>query len=126
MEYYHYFRMAAQQFQSASPNSAVYLSPTHMAGLATLESGLTGELTGLTMLTGEAGSGKTTLIYSLLQRDFKRVRIAHIEDPKLSFQEIMQVVLRQMNLYSTGSTKLEYLETLDKLLKLRGKEERIA
>ena len=38
----------------------------------------------------------------------------------------MQVVLRQMNLYSTGSTKLEYLETLDKLLKLRGEEERIA
>ena len=88
--------------------------------------GTVGELTGLTMLTGEAGSGKTTLIYSLLQRDFKRVRIAHIEDPKLSFSEIMQVVLRQMNLYSTGSTKLEYLEALDKLLKLRGKEERIA
>src|SRR5579872_7384563 len=126
MEYYQYFFLKGPPFQPASPDSAVYLSPTHLEGLAVLESGLSGELTGLTMLTGEAGSGKTTLIYSLLQRDFKRVRIAHIEDPKLSFQEIMQVVLRQMNLYSTGSTKLEYLETLDKLLKLRGKEERIA
>ena len=119
-------RLKGPPFQPASPDSAVYLSPTHLEGLAILESGLSGELTGLTMLTGEAGSGKTTLIYSLLQRDFKRVRIAHIEDPKLSFPEIMQVVLRQMNLYSTGSTKLEYLEALDKLLKLRGKEERIA
>ena len=126
MEYYQYFFLKGPPFQPASPDGAVYLSPTHMEGLAVLESGLSGELTGLTMLTGEAGSGKTTLIYSLLQRDFKRVRIAHIEDPKLSFQEIMQVVLRQMNLYSTGSTKLEYLEALDKLLKLRGKEERIA
>ena len=126
MEYYHYFRLKGPPFQPASPDGAVYFSPTHLEGLATLESGLSGELTGLTMLTGEAGTGKTTLIYSLLQRDFKRVRIAHIEDPKLSFLEIMRVVLTQMNLYSTGSTKLDYLETLDRLLELRGKEERIA
>src|SRR5580692_8364618 len=126
MMYDQYFRLKASPFQPASPDGAVYFSPTHLEGLATLESGLSGELSGLTLLTGEAGTGKTTLIYSLLQRDFKRVRIAHIDDPKLSFSEIMQVVLRQMNLYSTGSTKLEYLEALDKLLKLRGKEERIA
>jgi general secretion pathway protein A len=126
MEYYHHFRMAAPPFQPASPSSAVYLSPTHIAGLATLESGLTGELTGLTMLTGEAGTGKTTLIYSLLQRDYKRIRVALVEDPKLSFIELMRVVLTQMNLYTTGSSKVDYLETLDKLLKLRGKEERIA
>jgi type II secretory pathway predicted ATPase ExeA/LysM repeat protein len=126
MEYYQYFRLKGPPFQPASPDGAVYLSPTHLEGLATLESGLSGELTGLTLLTGEAGTGKTTLIYSLLQRDFKRVRIAHIDDPKLSFLEIMQLVLTQMKLYSTGSTKLDYLETLDRLLTLRGREERIA
>lgn len=126
MEYYQYFRMKGPPFQPASPDSAVYLSPTHQEGLAILESGLTGELSGLTLLTGEAGSGKTTLIYSLLQRDYKRVRIARIDDPKLSFLEIMQLILSQMKLYSTGSTKLEYLDALDRLLDLRGKEERIA
>src|SRR5512146_828466 len=106
MEYYQYFRMKGPPFQPASPDSAVYLSPTHLEGLAILESGLTGELSGLTLLTGEAGSGKTTLIYSLLQRDYKRVRIARIDDPKLSFLEIMQLILTQMSLYSAGSTKL--------------------
>src|SRR5215469_2371157 len=126
MEYYHHFRMAAPPFQPASPDSAVYLSPTHIAGLATLESGLTGDLTGLTMLTGEAGTGKTTLIYSLLQRDYKRVRVALVEDPKLEFVDLMRVVLSQMNLYTTGTSKVDYVETLDKLLRLRGKEERIA
>src|SRR5579872_3514976 len=126
MEYYQYFFLKGPPFQPASPDSAVYLSPTHLEGLAVLESGLSGELTGLTMLTGEAGTGKTTLILSLLQRDFKRVRIAHIDDPKLSFLEIMQVILTQLNLYSAGSTKLDYLKTLDHLLELHGKEERIA
>jgi general secretion pathway protein A len=126
MEYYHYFRLKGPPFQPASPHGAVYFSPTHLDGLATLESGLSGELGGLTLLTGEAGTGKTTLIYSLLQRDYKRVRIALIEDPKLSFSEIMRVILTQMNLYSIGSTNLDYLEALDRLLELRGKEERIA
>src|SRR5580704_8397131 len=123
--YYQHFRLKGPPFQAASRDGAVYFSPTHLAGLATLETGLSQE-NGFTLLTGEAGTGKTTLIYSLLQRDFKRVRIAHIDDPKLSFLEMMRVVLTQLNLYSTGSTKLDYLEALDRFLELRGKEERIA
>ena len=126
MEYYQYFRLNGPPFQPASPDGAVYFSPTHLEGLATLESGLSSELSGLTLLTGEAGAGKTTLIYSLLKRDYKRVRIAHIDDPKLSFLEIMREILTQMNLYSAGSTKLDYLKTLDHLLELHGREERIA
>jgi len=126
MEYWQYFRLEGPPFRPASPGGAVYFSPTHLEGLATLEAGLSGDLNGLTLLTGEAGTGKTTLILSLLQRDFKRVRIAHIDDPKLSFLEIMRVILTQLNLYSAGSTKLDYLKTLDHLLELHGKEERIA
>src|ERR1700738_4828953 len=99
MEYYQYFRLDGPPFQPASPRGAVYLSPTHLEGLATLESGLTRELSGLTLLTGEAGTGKTTLVYSLLQRDYKGIRIAHIEDPKLSFLEMMRVVMTQLNLH---------------------------
>ena len=126
MEYYEYFRLKGPPFQPATPNGVVYFSPTHLEGLTTLESGLLKDLSGLTMLTGEAGTGKTTLIYSLLQRDHKRVRIAHIDDPKLSFLEIMRVVLTQMNLYSPGQTKLDYISVLEHLLDLHGKEERIA
>jgi type II secretory pathway predicted ATPase ExeA/phage tail protein X len=126
MEYYQYFRLKGPPFQPASPHGPVYFSPTHLQGMATLESGLTGELSGLTLLTGEAGAGKTTLIYSMLQRDSKRVRIAHIDDPKLSFLEMMQVILTQLNLYSAGSTKLDYLNVLDHLLELHGTAERIA
>jgi len=126
MEYYQYFRLDGPPFQPASPRGAVYLSPTHMEGLATLEKGLTSDLSGLTLLTGEAGTGKTTLIYSLLQRDYKRVRVAHIDDPKLSFLEMMRVVMTQLQLYPAGTTKLDYLNAIDHLLDLHGKEERIA
>jgi type II secretory pathway predicted ATPase ExeA len=124
--YCQHFRLSGPPFQSASPNSALFLSPTHLEGLTTLEWGLSRELNGFTLLTGEVGTGKTTLIYSLLQRDFKQVRIAYIADPKLSFLEILRVILKELNLYSTGSTKLDYLEALDRFLNLRDKEERVA
>jgi type II secretory pathway predicted ATPase ExeA len=125
MDYQH-FSLTGSPFQAASPSGALFLSPTHVKGLATLEWGLSEELNGFTLLTGEAGTGKTTLIYSLLQRDFKQVRIAYIVDPKLSFLELLRVILDQLNLYSKGSTKLDYLEALDRFLKLRRKEERVA
>jgi len=124
--YYQHFHLSGPPFQTASPNSAIFLSPTHLEGLATLEWGLSRELNGFTLLTGEAGTGKTTLIYSLLQRDFKQVRIAYIADPKLSFLEMLRVILNELNLYSTGSMKLDYLEALDRFLILRNKEERVA
>src|ERR1700719_310639 len=124
--YYEHFHLTGPPFQAASPNSALFLSPTHREGLATLEWGLSRELNGFTLLTGDAGTGKTTLIYSLLQRDFKQVRIAYIIDPRLSFLEILRVILDQLNLYCKGSTKLDYLEALDRFLKLRQKEERVA
>jgi type II secretory pathway predicted ATPase ExeA len=124
--YYQHFHLSGPPFQSASPKNALFLSSTHLEGLATLEWGLSRELNGFTLLTGEAGTGKTTLIYSLLQRDFKQVRIAYIPDPKLSFLEILRVILSELNLYSTASTKLDYLEALDRFLNLRNKGERVA
>jgi general secretion pathway protein A len=126
MEYYRYFRLEGPPFQPASPYTAVYFSATHLQGLATLESGLVSDLSGLTLLTGEAGSGKTTLIYALLQRDHKRVRIAHIDDPKLPFIEMLKAIVSQFNLYSPGETKLDYVNVLVHLLDLHGQEERIA
>jgi LysM repeat protein len=39
---------------------------------------------------------------------------------------MMRLILTQMTLYSSGTTKLEYLKVLDHLLDLHGKEERIA
>lgn len=124
--YFEYFRLNGPPFQSASASEVVYLSQTHREGLAALEWGVARELNGFTLLTGEPGSGKTTLIYSILKRDFEEVRIAYIVDPKLSFLEILQAVLNQLKLYSAESTKLGYVEALDRFLKLRRKGERVA
>jgi len=58
MEYFYYFGLKGEPFRPASPDGAVYFSPTHLEGLATLEAGLSGQLNGLSLLTGEAGPEK--------------------------------------------------------------------
>jgi general secretion pathway protein A len=126
METYKYFRLEGLPFPPLSPYGVVYSGATFLEGIATLEAGLLNHLSGLTMLTGEAGVGKTTLIYSFLQREYERVRIAHIDDPKLSFLEIMQLVLKQLKLECAGTTKLDYLNVLDRYLDEHGKQERNA
>jgi general secretion pathway protein A len=124
--YYAHFGLTGPPFQAASPETVVYFSPTHLEALATLQWGLERELNGFTMLTGEVGTGKTTLVYSLLQRDFKQVRIAYVADANLSFIEILRSILDQFGLYCTGSGKMDHLQTLDRFLTLRRKEERVA
>jgi general secretion pathway protein A len=124
--YYAHFGLTGPPFQAASPQTVIYFSPTHLEALATLQWGLERELNGFTMLTGEVGTGKTTLVYALLQRDFKQVRIAYCADANLSFAEILRTVLDQFGLYSTGTSKVDHLQTLDRFLMLRNKEERVA
>lgn len=124
--YYAHFGLTGPPFQAASPQTVIYFSPTHIEALATLQWGLERELNGFTMLTGEVGTGKTTLVYSLLQRDFKQVRIAYVADANLSFTEILRSILDQFGLYTTGTSKVDYLQTLDRFLMLRSKEERVA
>jgi type II secretory pathway predicted ATPase ExeA/LysM repeat protein len=124
--YFEHFRLTGPPFRSTSASEVVYLSRTHREGLAALEWGVARELNGFTLLTGEPGSGKTTLIYSILQRDFEQVRIAYIVDPKLSFLEILRAILAQLKLYCAESTKLSYVEALGRFLELRRKDERVA
>jgi hypothetical protein len=124
--YFEYFRLTGPPFQSTSVSEIVYLSRTHREGLAALEWSVSRELNGFTLLTGEPGSGKTTLIYTILQRDFEQIRIAYIVDPKLSFLEILRAIFDQLKLYSAESTKLGYLKTLDLFLNRHRKDGRVA
>ena len=93
--YENYFNLREAPF-NLTPDPRFFFSNASVhEAFATLSYGIE-QRKGLIVITGEAGTGKTTLIYSLLQRDYKRVRISHIDDPKLSFLEMMQVVMSQL------------------------------
>jgi len=92
-----HFGLTANPFQGSSASAALYLGRAHREVLATLEWGLS-EPSGFTLVTGETGTGKTTLIYSLLARSHPEVRIVHLSNPKLGFREMLGLALAQLNI----------------------------
>lgn len=114
--YHQHFRLSGPPFQFTPTPSALYLSKSHREGLAALEWGLLHEPTGFTLLVGESGIGKTTLVYSILARCYANVRNAYVNSPKLTFDQMMQVVMSQFLRATGGQTKLELIQSFTRLL----------
>ncbi|MEI2773091.1 MAG: AAA family ATPase [Candidatus Competibacter sp.] len=73
----------------------IYLSQHHREALAHLLYG-TGENGGFVQLTGEVGTGKTTLIRALLEQGLDRTDIALCLNPCLTVEELLAVICDEL------------------------------
>jgi general secretion pathway protein A len=96
--YLEHFGLKAPPFQFTASPVALFMSRTHREALSALEWGLLHEPSGLTLLIGESGTGKTTLVCALLGRQYREVRAAYIGNPKLSFVELLGSILSQLGI----------------------------
>ncbi len=112
--YYEHFGLLDDPFKFV-PSNALFPSAAHREGLATLEWGLR-EPSGLTLLVGEVGTGKTMLIHAMLARQHDRVRIAQLSDPTLPFEEMLSVIVSQLGIHPAGRSKLAILQSLKTFL----------
>src|SRR2546428_7591420 len=104
--YYRHFGLDGPPFGFVPSARELYLSQSHREALAALEWGVLHEPSGFTLLIGEAGTGKTTLVKSILARNYARVRAACISNPKRGFEGILRELVRQFGL-SAQPTKLD-------------------
>ncbi len=103
--YLEHFGLSAPPFQFTASPMALFMSRTHREALAALEWGLLHEPSGLTLLVGESGTGKTTLVCALLARQYRDVRAAYLGNPKLSFMELLGSILSQLGVRGGRSSK---------------------
>jgi len=83
---------------SITPNPRyLYMSERHTEGLAHLIYGIK-DSSGFIQLTGEVGTGKTTLIRSLLQRLPDNADVALILNPQLSATEFLTSILTELHI----------------------------
>lgn len=123
--YYRHFSLSGPPFQFTPSADVLYPSKSHKEALAALEWGLLHEPSGLTLLIGEPGTGKTTLISSVLSRHLEHVRTAYIANPRLSFDEILQVIGRQLGIAFTSPQRLARLDAIDEFLAKHSKHDRV-
>src|SRR5690242_17670879 len=98
----------------------LYLTPQHREALSNLEYGLS-SAKAVTVLVGEAGTGKTTLLRAALESDrCEGVRCVYLNNPALTRAEFIETLARRFELREgTGSSKALLLEELERVLRHR-------
>ncbi len=95
------------------PN-CIFPSENHRNALAVLQYGLL-QYSGFILLTGEIGSGKTTLVRFVLNRIEKAFRVAVIQNTNILPVDLIGMVLIEFDLPATGS-KARDIESLNAFL----------
>ncbi|MDV6315827.1 ExeA family protein [Idiomarina sp. HP20-50] len=86
--YQNYFGLQAEPFSIAPDPNYLYLSERHQEALAHLTQGLQGS-GGFILLTGEVGTGKTTVSRALLEQLPESTETAFILNPMLNEDELL-------------------------------------
>ncbi len=95
------------------------MTDVHREALSNLEYGISSR-TGITLLVGEAGTGKTTLIRTALERQPARVHCVHIQNPVLTRDEFVEMLALRFQLSSRArESKTTLLFELEEALKHR-------
>jgi general secretion pathway protein A len=73
----------------------LFLAISHYEALSSMIAGVR-ERKGITIITGEPGTGKTTLIYALLKNLSEKIKTAFVFQTKLSFQDLLIEILTEL------------------------------
>ncbi|MFK8029170.1 MAG: AAA family ATPase [Gammaproteobacteria bacterium] len=115
--YTQYFGLTEKPFSITPDPSFLFLSERHAEALAHLVYGVT-ESGGFIQLTGEVGTGKTTLTRCLLDRLPDTVDLAVVLNPRLSVPEFLAAIFSELGITSPGreATTKELVDALNKYL----------
>ncbi|MBN1005125.1 ExeA family protein [Amphritea pacifica] len=95
--YNHYFGLTSSPFAIAPDPGYLYMSAQHRDALAHLLYGVQGN-SGFVMLTGEIGTGKTTLCRCMLGHIPQDTEVAFILNPTLSSEELLASICDELQI----------------------------
>jgi general secretion pathway protein A len=110
-----FFGLQQKPFNPTPDPRFLYPSPGHREALAQLLYGVQ-EHKGFILLTGEIGTGKTTLLRTLLSRLEDNCASAFIFDTTLPFEGILEYMLEDLGVAKAGETHVQRLIALNNFL----------
>src|SRR5947209_10001982 len=115
--YAEFYGLKALPFALTAAPRYIYLTPSHTEVMANLHYGVESGK-GLIVVTGEVGTGKTTILRWMMQRLDRTVLVAYIFNPRLSVGEFYQHVAALLEVQK-WETKSDLLLELGRALESR-------
>ncbi len=106
--YLSYYHLHTKPFQISTDPKFLWFGEKHKEALATLKYGIIDNKS-FVLLTGDVGTGKTTLINALVNMLGEEVIVANISDPGLNVMDLYAFIANAFGLNRTFSTKAEFL-----------------
>jgi putative secretion ATPase (PEP-CTERM system associated) len=113
--YEDYYGLKSKPFQLTPDPGFFFASKLHKRAMSYLQYGLS-QAEGFIVITGDIGTGKTTIANSLLDSLEEDIFAAQIVTPKLSPDEIVKMVASKFELDVAGKSKAEILDDLERFL----------
>lgn len=113
--YEKYFSFKHKPFELIPNPDFLFLSNTHKKAITYLEYGIK-EKIGFILLTGEIGSGKTTIIRNLIKNIDGSVKLARINNTKVSSEQLISMINEDFGLEVEGKSKTKLLSELNLFL----------
>jgi general secretion pathway protein A len=110
--YNEFYGFSEKPFEVVPDPEFFYPSPSHLDVLTSVINGIESK-EGLMCITGEVGTGKTTLIHFLLHCLEERVKTALIVHPSITFEELISNILLGLDQRVVEETKQTLLSQLN-------------
>ena len=118
--YENFYGLSELPFELTANPKFLYLSPAQREALSTIQYGLS-SAKALTLVVGEVGTGKTTLIQAALESERCRaIRCVYLNNPTLRIDDFVRLLAQKFELgRDAGESKAVLLEQLEMQLRER-------
>ena len=113
--YESFYELKEKPFNIVPNPKFLYLSSKHQNALTYLEYGLM-EGTGFILLTGEIGTGKTTLVRHIINEIGNDVDVAVIFNTNVTSDQLLNLILQEFEIDVASENKAKNLEALYQFL----------
>ncbi len=113
--YCQYYGLKERPFNVTSDPAFFFLSRKHKEALSHLLYGVS-QRKGIIVLTGEIGTGKTTLCRFFLNQLVKNVKTAFILNPHFSETQLLEAIVKDFGITTKNNTRLGLVWDLNKFL----------
>src|SRR4029078_7908751 len=103
-----FFNLRKKPFELVPDPSFIYLSRSHRKAITYLDYGIR-ERAGFILLTGDVGSGKTTLICDLLKKRYERVLLSKVFNTRVSSEELLAMINDDFGLSVAGKDRISLM-----------------